>query len=58
MSDPPAVIELNEQMKAVMKKFDETNSWNLPVISNGKFIGMLSKSAILSVYREELLQQS
>ena len=52
----PVHIEVNEQMLSVMKKFETTGAWNLPVVENGKYIGFLSKSKIFSSYRH-LLQE-
>lgn len=54
----PAVIEMSESMDIVMKKFDETNAWNLPVVSNGKYVGFISKSAIFNKYRNQLIERS
>ena len=58
MKSPPEVLELNESMSAVMKKFDDTNAWNLPVVDAGKYVGFISKSAIFSKYRGELMSMS
>ncbi|MBN1950951.1 MAG: chloride channel protein [Bacteroidales bacterium] len=52
---PPTHVSPNEPMEEVMKKFDKTGSWNLPVIKNGKYIGFLSKSKLFSVYRKWLI---
>ena len=42
-----------------MKKFDDTNAWNLPVVdSDGKYVGFLSKSRILNSYRQVLVDYS
>ena len=42
-------------MDIVMKKFDETGAWNLPVEDeNGHYVGFVSKSKIFSAYRSEL----
>ncbi len=38
-----------------MKKFDQSGQWNLPVVDKGKYVGFISKSNILSKYRNELL---
>ncbi len=54
MTTAPAKIEVNEPMEAVMKKFDDTNAWNLPVVENGKYIGFVSKSKIFNSYRRVL----
>lgn len=48
-------ISLNDNVFNVMKKFEETGDWNLPVIDNGVYLGFLSKSSILSTYRNELI---
>ncbi len=59
MKMPPAVLRLNEDMGVVMKKFDETNAWNLPVVDeSGVYIGFISKSAIFSNYRNQLISMS
>jgi len=48
-------ITHTEDIFSIMKKFDESGQWNLPVTENGKYLGFLSKSGILSEYREQLL---
>jgi chloride channel protein, CIC family len=59
MKIPPSVLYLNEDMGAVMKKFDETNAWNLPVVDeSGAYIGFISKSAIFSNYRSQLISMN
>lgn len=54
MSMPPARIELNMPMEEVMRTFDRTNAWNLPVVDNGKYVGFVSKSKIFNSYRRVL----
>ena len=41
-------------MDKVMKMFDQTGAWNLPVVDNGKYVGFVSKSKIFSSYRQVL----
>ena len=55
MSPPPAYIRLDDSMDTVMKKFNDTGAWNLPVIDKGKYIGFVSKSKMFNVYRELLV---
>ncbi|RLD69139.1 MAG: chloride channel protein [Bacteroidetes bacterium] len=55
MSPPPAYIRLEDNMDSVMKKFNESKAWNLPVIDKGKYIGFVSKSKMFNVYRELLV---
>jgi CIC family chloride channel protein len=58
MQKPPAVISLDESMESVMQKFDNTNAWNLPVVSNGVYAGFISKSVIFNKYRSHLIERS
>lgn len=58
MSIPPARVEVGESMDAVMKKFDDTSAWNLPVVENGKYVGFVSKSKIFNSYRRVLRHYS
>jgi CIC family chloride channel protein len=54
MNPAPAVISANQSMESVMKIFDETGAWNLPVTDNGVYIGFVSKSSIFSSYRSKI----
>jgi len=59
MQDPPEIILLEEnKMTDVMKKFQDTGAWNLPVISNGTYYGFVSKSKLLTAYRRKLIDFS
>ena len=58
MSMPPARIDITESMESVMKTFDNTNAWNLPVVEEGKYVGMVSKSKIFNSYRRVLKHYS
>ena len=56
---PQARIITTDSMEAVMEKFDSTNSWNLPVVDEGnKYIGCVSKSKVLSTYRQMMVDLS
>ncbi len=54
MSIPPAKIEVGRSMDTVMKIFDDTGAWNLPVVENGRYVGFVSKSKIFNSYRRVL----
>jgi CIC family chloride channel protein len=54
MHSPPDTINLNDSMHDVMRKFEKTGAWNLPVLSDGKYEGLLSKSTIFNAYRNNL----
>jgi CIC family chloride channel protein len=56
MTAPQAIIHPNESLHNILKKFDETNQWNLPVVDKHQYMGFVSKSSILTKYREELLK--
>ena len=58
MSVPTAKIELGMPMEEVMRLFDETGAWNLPVVEKGKYVGFVSKSKIFTSYREVLKHYS
>ena len=50
-------LSIEEPMEAVMRKFEESGAWNLPVEDiNGEYIGFISKSAIFTAYRKTLLE--
>ncbi|HEX9979102.1 MAG TPA: chloride channel protein [Flavobacterium sp.] len=50
---PKEIIHTDEGMEKIMEKFEATNADILPVISNGKYYGFLSKLAILEGYRNK-----
>jgi CIC family chloride channel protein len=56
MTKPAAVINLNDNLHTVLRKFDDTNQWNLPVVEGNKYVGFVSKSSVLTKYRSELLK--
>ncbi len=59
MSMPSAKIQVDEPMDRVMKKFDDTGAWNLPVVdAEGVYVGFVSKSKIFNSYRRVLRHYS
>ena len=55
MSMPPAKIVVGDTMEKVMKTFDDTAAWNLPVVEeDGTYVGFVSKSKIFNSYRRVL----
>ena len=56
MVSPPATIINNMSMEKIMKIFDDTKAWNLPVVDEkGFYLGFISKSKIFNAYREVLV---
>lgn len=59
MVDAPSIVHDTETMMSVMAKFDKTDAWRLPVLdSEGVYLGFISRSRILTAYREELKEIS
>lgn len=55
MTVPPGKIQVGTPMETVMKLFDDTGAWNLPVVDeNGGYVGFVSKSKIFNSYRRVL----
>ncbi|NER13081.1 CBS domain-containing protein [Leptobacterium flavescens] len=52
---PEYIIYEEDNMKRVMKKFQDSGAWNLPVIKRGKYAGFVSKSKLLTAYRRKLI---
>ena len=56
MVSPEARVVSTMSMDEVMKLFDDTKAWNLPVEDEeGKYLGFVSKSQIFNQYREVLI---
>lgn len=56
MVKPPEYIFYEKDtMENVMKKFQQSGAWNLPVIKDNKYYGFVSKSKLLTAYRRELI---
>jgi CIC family chloride channel protein len=58
MTVPPEFISIKESMDSVMRKFEGSGAWNLPVLDGDKYVGFVSKSKIFSAYRDVLIQFS
>ncbi|GGH44960.1 chloride channel protein [Mangrovimonas yunxiaonensis] len=56
MHNPPDyILYEKDNMHRVMKKFQSSGAWNLPVLKDGKYLGFVSKSKLLTAYRRELI---
>ena len=58
MTIPVAKLQLGDSMEKVMKTFDDTGAWNLPVVDGKKYVGFVSKSKIFNSYRRVLRHYS
>ena len=59
MTSVPAKLYDTDSMEKVMQIFDETQAWNLPVVTeDGRYLGFVSKSKIFNSYRQVLVHFS
>ena len=58
MIQPKDSVSTSQTMEMVMRKFNETDYYNLPVIDDGKYVGFVSRSNVFSAYRKTLLEVS
>jgi CIC family chloride channel protein len=48
----------DEDVAEVLSRMDAANLYNMPVVANHRFVGMVSKSSLLDQYRNELMVQT
>jgi CIC family chloride channel protein len=58
MRKPNYIITEKDDINSAMKLFDESHLWNIPIVTENKYLGFISKSSILEKYREVLIQTS
>lgn len=59
MITPPGYVKPGQTMEEVMKTFEQSQAWNLPVIDQqGVYLGFVSKSKIFNSYRKVLVHYS
>jgi CIC family chloride channel protein len=57
MQRAPEIIDMNkDSVKDIMKKFQDSDAWNLPVVDDEKYVGFVSKSKLLTAYRQKLIE--
>jgi len=57
MHQPPDFIDIDvDNVSTVIQKFQRTEAWNLPVVKEGAYIGFISKSKLLTAYRNKLIE--
>ena len=55
---PNYTINPEEPMAKIVKKFEESGKYNIPVIKNGKYLGYMSRANVFSAYRNMLSEIS
>ena len=58
MTIPDTVIDIHDSMEQVMKKFEDSGAWNLPVLEDHAYVGFVSKAKIFNTYRRVLIHFS
>jgi CIC family chloride channel protein len=58
MTQPQCILNIDEELHDVMKKFDKFGTWNLPVVDANIYKGFVSKSTILTKYRHLVIKQT
>ena len=59
MKEPEARLSVNDSMDVVVRMFDRTRAWTLPVVNaDDVFIGFIRKSHVLAVYRQMMADYS
>lgn len=52
------VAHPDDELSEVLQHMDEKRLFSMPVISNNRFVGMISKATLLDKYRKELIVQT
>ncbi len=58
MAKSPVMITPGESMEEVALKFHQTSAFNIPVLSNGQYVGYISRARLFSSYRQLLKKWS
>ena len=55
---PEYIINPEDAMETVVKKFQVSGKYNIPIIENGKYLGYISRANVFSTYRKTLSEIS
>ncbi len=55
---PEIIINSGEKVSEIVKKFQNTGIYNIPIVENGKYLGFISRANIFSAYRKMLQEFS
>ena len=59
MHSAPAIVEYeSDTVEEIMQKFQKSKAWNLPVVKDSEYQGFISKSKLLTAYRNKLIDDS
>ena len=55
---PDYIINPEESMESVVKKFEESRKYNIPIIDDGKYLGYISRANVFTTYQAMLKEIS
>ena len=55
---PEYIIDPNDSMEEVTKKFEISGRYNLAVIENGRYLGFISRARVFTRYRKQIIHVS
>jgi CIC family chloride channel protein len=58
MRPDPTTVAPDDNLRDVLHQMDQLHAFSLPVVEDGRFLGMISKATLLDQYRRELAVQT
>lgn len=58
MDSDVETVSPDDDLSEVLQRMDKKSLYSMPVVSNNKFLGMVSKATLLDQYRKELIVQT
>ena len=58
MDSNPETVRYDDNLSEVLETMDAKRLFSMPVVSNDRFVGMVSKATLLDKYRDELNVQT
>lgn len=55
---PDYVIDADESMESIVKKFEESHKYNIVIVENGKYLGYISRANVFTAYQATLKEIS
>ena len=55
---PDYVINYDESMESIVKKFEESHKYNIVIVDNGKYLGYISRANVFTAYQATLKEIS
>lgn len=55
---PDYVIDVDEPMESIVKKFEESHKYNIVIVDDGKYLGYISRANVFTAYQATLKEIS